>query len=83
MIPTPSNLEVITVRINVGQILTVCTVYVPPNVCYNYQASLLTYLNNIVSTSECVLIVGDFNLPGLHSLVLLLSQIPCAKLYLT
>ena len=62
MIPTLSNLEVITVRIDVGQITTVCTVYVPPCACYNYQVSLLTYLNNIVSTSDCVLIVSDFNL---------------------
>ena len=62
MIPTLSNLEMITVRIDVGQITTVCTVYVPPCACYNYQVSLLTYLNNIVSTSDCVLIVSDFNL---------------------
>ena len=86
MIPTLSKLEVITVRIDVGQITTVCTVYVPPSACYNYQVSLLTYLNNIVSTSECVLIVSDLIFwisPGLPSLVPLLSQIPCVNLYLT
>ena len=54
MIPTPSNVEVITVRINVGQVITVCTVYVPPNACYDYQAS------------QCVLIVGDFFLVFPH-----------------
>ena len=62
MIPTLSNVEVITVRIDVGQITTVCTVYVPPSACYNYQVYLLMYLNNMVSTSECVLIVIDFYL---------------------
>ena len=31
----------------------------------DYQVSLLTYLNNTVSTSECVLIVGDYNLPDI------------------
>jgi len=44
MIPTPSNLEVITARIDVEHI-NVCLVYVPPNAWYDYQVSLLMYFN--------------------------------------
>ena len=66
MIPTTSNLEVITVRIGVGQLYNCMHSLYSPNACNDYQASLLMHLNNIVSTSECVIIVGDFTLVFPH-----------------
>jgi len=61
--PPPSNLEVITVRIDVGQHINVCKVYVPPNAWYNYQVSLLMYFNvlHLWMCPHCC----DYNLPDI------------------
>ena len=64
--PPQIHIEVIIVRIDVGQHRTVCTEYVHSNAYNDYQASLLMDHNNIVSTSECVIVV--FNLPDISSL---------------
>ena len=63
MIPTPSNLEVITVRIDVGQHINVCKVYVPPNAWYDCQVSLLMYFNvlHLWMCPHCC----DYNLPDI------------------
>ena len=62
-VPSPPELEVVTVRI--GHIL-VCTVYIPPNTNINSCSNLLYYLSDLTSTSENIIIVGDFNAPDIE-----------------
>ena len=46
--------------------ISLCTVYIPPNPSNLYINSLLTYLADFISSSEHVIIVGDFNLPDIN-----------------
>ena len=60
---SPADLEVITIKVGTQKsIITVCAVYVPPNIGDNYQNVLLSYLTEMVSTSDHIIIVGDFNI---------------------
>ena len=61
---TPNELEVVTVRIVLNKkVITICTAYIPPNCSDDYKYSLLSYLEDTVSSSETVFNMGDFNLP--------------------
>ena len=51
IIPSPSNLEVISVRIEVSIPISLCTVYIPPNPNDIYVSSLLSYLAEFTSSS--------------------------------
>ena len=63
---SPADLEVITIKVGTQKsIITVCAVYVPPNIGDNYQNVLLSYLTEMVSTSDHIIIVGDFNMPDI------------------
>ena len=66
IIPSPSNLEVISVRIEVSIPISLCTVYIPPKPNDIYVNTLLSYLAEFTSSSEHVIIVGDFNLPDIN-----------------
>ena len=66
IIPSPSNLEVISVRIELNVPISLCTVYIPPTPSDLYIDSLLSYLADFISSSEHVIIVGDFNLPDIN-----------------
>ena len=73
----PSTLEVITVSIGIHLTVVLYTVYVPPNSSDDYQVSLLNCLTELSSSSAHVIIVGDFNLPDINCLLLLV----CLKLF--
>ena len=54
------------VVLNKGAITTcICTVYIPPNCGDDYRYSMLSYLDDTVSSSNTVLISGDCNLPDI------------------
>ena len=57
------DLEVISVKI--GHIL-LCTVYITPNIDTGSLINLLSYLADLSSSSEHLLIVGDFNAPDIE-----------------
>ena len=65
LVPSPDNLEVITVSINSGLPITLCTIYIPPNSSDTYQSSLLSYLRDLINSNEHLVLVGDFNLPDI------------------
>ena len=62
LISSPSDLEVVSVRLGLDNHLVVCCVYVPPDSTVLYVSSLVNYLTEIVS--KCI-IVGDFNFPDI------------------
>ena len=63
---TPDELEVVTLRIVLHKkVITICTASIPPNCSDDYKYSLLSYLEDTVSSSETVFIMGDFNLPDI------------------
>ena len=60
---TPDELEVVTVRIVLNRkVITICTAHIPSNCSDDYKYSLLSYLEDTVSSSETAFIMGDFNL---------------------
>ena len=63
ILPSPPNLEVICVRLTD---IFLCTVYVPPGSDNDYHESLLNYLTKLASSTDHVVIVGDFNLPDIN-----------------
>ena len=65
-VASPPDLEVISVKI--GHIL-LCTVYITPTLLLLDTGSLmnlLSYLADLSSSSEHLLIVGDFNAPDIE-----------------
>ena len=66
LVPSPPELEVITINLNFqNDPITLCTVYCSPNSCEDYQKRLLSYLYNITTSSEGIIIIGDFNVPDI------------------
>ena len=61
--PLPRHLEVMSVVIELNVSISVCTVCIPPNPSDLY---LLSYVADVISSSEFVIIVGDFNLPDIN-----------------
>ena len=61
---SPANLEVLSVRLNLPNSVTVCTVYIPPNITTNYK-TLFGFLSNFASTTDNLIILGDFNFPDI------------------
>ena len=66
-IPSPGNLEVVSVIISLSDIdVTFCMVYAPPNATATYHFDLSNYLTTITVSPNPVFIVGDFNLPDIN-----------------
>ena len=63
LIPSPSDLEVVVVKLGLDNDFVICCVYVPPDSASLYISSLINYLTNIVSSFNKCVIVGDFNFP--------------------
>ena len=66
VVSSPSNLEVITVKIGLNTPVLLCTVYVPTNSTDSYQISLRAYLTELLPMYEHAIILGDFNLPDIN-----------------
>ena len=66
VIPSPPDLELIAVKITFHHPLILCVVYVPPSPTDDYRSSLLLHLDNLYSTNDSVIVVGDFNCPDLN-----------------
>ena len=59
-IPSPPNLEVVTVSISLVLAIICCMVYVLPNSTVEYHTELINCLQSLPSY---VIIFGDFNMP--------------------
>lgn len=66
LLPSPSSLEVLTVRINTTEPVLVSVVYVPPSIDSPSFDSLLSYLGSLFSSGERVFVMGDFNCPDIQ-----------------
>ena len=62
LLPSPPNLEVVTVSISLVPAVTCCMVYVPPNATAEYHNNLINYFSTITSLPNPILIIGDFNI---------------------
>ena len=66
IIPSPDDLELISVSITHRDTIIICTVYIPPNSDSNYVNSLLLYLSNLITSHDHIILVGDFNFPDVN-----------------
>ena len=48
LVPSPPDLEVVSVKIGIDHELLICTVYVPPNSSETYLSLLLSYLTDLI-----------------------------------
>ena len=54
--PSPADLEIITVKVATQKrVITVCTVYVPPNTGGDYHSALLSHLEDVVTLFDNVI----------------------------
>ena len=58
IIPSPENLELISVSITHRDTIIICTVY--------YLNSLFLYLSNLITLHDHISLVGDFNFPDIN-----------------
>ena len=66
ILPSPSNLELVTVKIYLKCPIILCLIYNPPNSDSTYFFNLLDYLNNLLTLNNKVILLGDFNLPDIN-----------------
>ena len=62
-LPSPSDLEIITVKL--GHDLVLCSSYVPPNSNDAYLSALLDHFSYLISSFSNCIFVGDFNFPDI------------------
>ena len=67
LIPSPPNLEVVCIKLCLSgdHIISLCSVYVPPNPDITYFNQLIAFLKFLAANEEIIIIVGDFNLPDI------------------
>ena len=66
-LPSPPDVETIAVKITLNKLqIVVCNCYIPPNSGDWYLDTLLTFLSNLISNHDRVIITGDFNLPDIN-----------------
>ena len=67
VIPSPREIEVVTVEIMLKLPLILCPAYVPPHLSDSYFNSLLKYLDHLLYMShyDKIIILGDFNFPDI------------------
>ena len=74
LIPSPSDLEVVVVKLGLVNDYVICCVYVSPDSGFLYISSLIKYLTEIVSSFIKCVIVCDFNFPDVDGCSLLGSS---------
>ena len=63
IIPSPPDLEIVSVKIGQGNDSVISCVYVPPDSLLSYIYSLVHFLSDLVSCFSKCTFVGDFNFP--------------------
>ena len=64
-LPSPPDLEVVTVKLGLDHELVICCVFLPPSASHSYVGLLIDYLTDLQSSSVHCIIVGDFNFPDI------------------
>ena len=66
-LPSPLDVEAIAVKITLNKLqIVVYNCYIPTNSGDSYLDTLLTFLSNLISNHDRVIITGDFNLPDIN-----------------
>ena len=65
IIPSPSDLEVVSIKIGLRNDLALCCVYVPPESSSSYISLLIHFLTHLVSSFSKCIILDDFNFPDI------------------
>ena len=65
LIPSPSDIEVVSIKLGLTKEIVICCVYVPPDSSPTYVSSLVTYLTSLISSFERCIFVDDFNFPDI------------------
>ena len=63
-IPSPPDLEVLTIKIKTFRTFYLCVTYISPSANSKYHMDLLAYLDSICADNQ-VIILGDFNCPDI------------------
>jgi len=64
-LPSPANIEMLTVEVELSQTVILCVVYLPPSPTLSQIQSLTSHLSQLPQSYSTVLI-GDFNLPDIN-----------------
>ena len=62
---SPKDLEIICIKSNLKDQITVCVTYVPPNSTTTYCDNLFSFLYNLLNDSGKLIVLGDFNFPDI------------------
>ena len=67
LIHSPPNLEVVCIKLRLldGLIISLSSVYVPPNPDISHFNQLIAFLKSLAANEKILIIVGDFNLPDI------------------
>ena len=65
IIPSPSDLEIVSIKIGLHNDLALCCVYVPPESSSSYISLLIHFLTHLVSSFSKCIILGDFYFPDI------------------
>ena len=60
-LPSPPNLEAVTVSISLVPAIVCCMVYAPPNATVEYHSEIISYLQSLPT-----LLLEDFNMPDIN-----------------
>lgn len=66
LIPSPTDLEVVCIKLNLHYPITCCVCYNPPNSSSVYCDNLFNTILNISNSSDSLVLLGDFNLPDIN-----------------
>ena len=64
-LPSPTDIEVISVEVGINHDLVLCSIYVPPDSPVSLISSLVLYLSSLVSSYNRCIFAGDFNFPDI------------------
>ena len=65
-LPSPLNLEVVSVKLQLKSPIIICLICIPPKSCSTYYINFCSYLNDILTLNIKTILLGDFNLPDIN-----------------
>ena len=65
VIASPEDLEVICIKLDLNNPITICVIYIPPNSLTAYYDKLFDFLLNLHGASDELIIIGDFTFPDI------------------
>ena len=66
LVNSPKDLELVTISLGLNNPVTVCLVYNSPNSSSEYKQSLVNYFQSVIAVSSKLILMGNFNVPGIN-----------------